>query len=615
MENYFAKKTPLNKLLFLLAALAGVSVLVLIIIQLASATVTPFAAGYPAHFEGEYRIGDGEWTPYIKGKHISSLQGDVILRGSFHPDNESDMDADGMALMFMLNHIGGEVYADGQLIDVFPSELPQKDIPSCFSCWSKPVEFHTLENRLYEIRLTNPHRFGNSTAIDELLASARIVPRNALSASAPNHAMMQRVFAPMVILVVFAVFGAAIFVTLFHFSQSKLTWMLAVIFLCTYGFFRYAENLTVPPVSAVCAIGLELSHMLYGFFSTATVVHTLNNRLKKTGTMVMIILSAALFILSLYCVLAGISLYDVKLPWLIVHLLASIVLIVLCLKSIAGTSKQSIIAALPALLLCTVSQTDSIAAYAGIWRVHTATQILLLVMMVVTMVAAVFLLPSIIHKAARARELEKELEENRIALMLSQIQPHMLYNSLTAIRSLCRRDPEKAWEAIGDFAAYLRGNMDSLVNKDSIPFSSELKHIQAYLRLEKMRIGDRLKIIYDIQEEDFHLPALTIQPLVENAVKHGIYNKKDGGTVTLKTHRDGRQIVITIADTGVGFDPSAPVTHDDGHIPIGLMNVQNRLDKLMRGTLQVDSAPGAGTTVTVRFEAGGNEHHVHTGSR
>lgn len=111
-------------------------------------------------------------------------------------------------------------------------------------------------------------------------------------------------------------------------------------------------------------------------------------------------------------------------------------------------------------------------------------------------------------------EREAELERSRVAITISQIQPHFLYNALSSIADLCRDAPE-ARSALNDFAAYLRGNMDSLTSRGLIHFSQERKHIETYLRLEKLRFRDMLRVEYDMQEEDFLLPPLTVQPLVE----------------------------------------------------------------------------------------------------
>lgn len=202
-----------------------------------------------------------------------------------------------------------------------------------------------------------------------------------------------------------------------------------------------------------------------------------------------------------------------------------------------------------------------------------------------------------LRAAQKTQALEKELVQNRIAIMLSQIQPHFLFNALTAIKQLCAIDPEQAEEAVGKFAGFLRGNLDSLSHTGVIPFDKELTHIENYLSLEKMRFGRRLNIAYDIGVSDFSLPPLTVQPLVENAVRYGVTKKPSGGTVTLSTRETEDAIILTISDDGMGFDPA--VKKDDGRSHIGLDNVRSRLESQCGGSLTVTTAPGAGTTATI----------------
>lgn len=131
---------------------------------------------------------------------------------------------------------------------------------------------------------------------------------------------------------------------------------------------------------------------------------------------------------------------------------------------------------------------------------------------------------------------ERESDRLKIDMMLSQIQPHFIFNSLTVIKHFCRYDPKLAEKAILDFSRFLRGNMDSLNSREPIYFNKELEHTKAYLSLEKYRFGEDLDILYDIQATQFVLPPLTLQPIVENAVRHGIRETPDGkGTVTIMT--------------------------------------------------------------------------------
>ena len=199
-----------------------------------------------------------------------------------------------------------------------------------------------------------------------------------------------------------------------------------------------------------------------------------------------------------------------------------------------------------------------------------------------------------IEHSRRLYQQREELTQARINLMVSQIQPHFIYNSLTAIIGLIDIDPEKAKDSIVSFSDYLRVNLNALKEVRLIPFSKELEHCKTYLEFELLRFRN-ISVIYDIEAENFDLPALTVQPLLENAVKHGVSKTGVGGTVTLSTKDDGESIRITVSDNGVGFDENAiaPGTH------IGLENVRKRLSDLCGGSLRIRSEINVGTEVTV----------------
>ncbi|MGN0533762.1 MAG: sensor histidine kinase [Eubacterium sp.] len=210
----------------------------------------------------------------------------------------------------------------------------------------------------------------------------------------------------------------------------------------------------------------------------------------------------------------------------------------------------------------------------------------------------------------RYLEQKKENTKMKIDVMLSQIQPHFLYNSIGAISELCKQNPMQAREALQSFADYLRGNMNSLSCPDFIPFTDELSHIEAYLKLEKMRFADKLNIEYDIEEKDFSLPPLTVQPIVENAVKHGICKSEDGGTVTLKTRKADNEIIISVIDDGVGFDTALYEESSSGHI--GIINVKKRLEQTNCGGLTISSKSGEGTTAQITIRQDKKYEHFST---
>ena len=212
--------------------------------------------------------------------------------------------------------------------------------------------------------------------------------------------------------------------------------------------------------------------------------------------------------------------------------------------------------------------------------------------------AAVFMLGAIIlEQTEQYYHAEQELAQMRAAIMLSQIKPHFLYNSLTAIAQLCEQSPAEAKKATIAFAEYLRANMNSLNTRGTVPFETELQYIKAYLYLEQLRFGDDLFVDMDIETTDFYLPALTIQPLVENAVKWGIGQVESGGTVTLTTRRTPLGTEIIITDDGMGFDTEQQP--QDGKEHLGLQLVRERLRMVCDAKLTVESKIGKGTVVRV----------------
>lgn len=194
---------------------------------------------------------------------------------------------------------------------------------------------------------------------------------------------------------------------------------------------------------------------------------------------------------------------------------------------------------------------------------------------------------------------KEELQNARISIMMSQIQPHFLYNSLTAIMRLCDTNPKEAKNAIADFADYLRHNLDSLKNNSMIPVKEELTHTDVYVKFEKMRFGDRLKYKTDINYDNFFVPPLTIQPLVENAIKHGICKKREGGTVKIATYETDNFYCVEVSDNGVGFDVNKPF--DDKKTHVGMENVKERIKVMANGELIIESTPSVGTKAIIKI--------------
>lgn len=196
------------------------------------------------------------------------------------------------------------------------------------------------------------------------------------------------------------------------------------------------------------------------------------------------------------------------------------------------------------------------------------------------------------------REHEEDLmAKQRIKIMMSQIQPHFLYNTLSTIQSLCVTDPKKAFHTTEMFGTYLRHNIDFLEQPELIELKKELEHTKIYAQIEMIRFP-KISVEYDIKADDFKLPPLTIQPMVENAIRHGVRGMDDG-KITVSTRDEDGFYIVDIKDNGKGFDPQTLAEQEGTHI--GVANVRQRIEDMCSGTLEINSEEGKGTEIIIRI--------------
>ena len=199
----------------------------------------------------------------------------------------------------------------------------------------------------------------------------------------------------------------------------------------------------------------------------------------------------------------------------------------------------------------------------------------------------------------RQREFEQRnnsLMESRLRILQMQINPHFLYNTLSSVASLCDTDPEEAQEMIYRLSDYLHDNYSDISKPAVIAFTDEIDLLEHYLSIECVRFP-LIKVYYDLRATNFNIPGVTLQPLVENAIRHGIRKKRvRGGNITITSFETEKNWVVDISDDGVGF--SSDYREDDDH-HIGILNVRTRLKLLCDGTLSITSTPGHGTTCRI----------------
>ena len=200
---------------------------------------------------------------------------------------------------------------------------------------------------------------------------------------------------------------------------------------------------------------------------------------------------------------------------------------------------------------------------------------------------------------------KEENLRNRMNIKVLTMRPHFILNTLSSIYYLCGSDPEKAQKTIDDFMTYLRNNFNALVKEGLIPFEGELEHTKAYLAVEKNRYDSLLYVEYDITHTVFQLPPLTLQPVVKNAVKHGVDPDLKPLHIFIRTFCTEDESIIIVEDTGPGFGAQItsqrPSKDKEADLHLGLNTVKERLKIECSGSLELSEREGGGCIVTIRI--------------
>jgi signal transduction histidine kinase len=397
--------------------------------------------------------------------------------------------------------------------------------------------------------------------------------------------------------------GIALFSTLIHIKNTKTIWMLGIVILLAGIYFAYsAPGVSLWSESVVFNTTiLGISMMLYMFFFTVMVNQFLNAT-KIIGDHVVVLSGVANAIFFMIPIITDVLFYDTWIWWIAIQLVFNLVLIVCLIKEFT-VSKTNLkwfymIAVLPLISFAV----DAVGTCVGMWGGGLVSRYVFVALFAVAMIMVLQFIPHNINSVAKAKELEMEkimlnsqLSESRIATMMSQIRPHFIYNTLGSIEQLCKIDPPKAGELVHNFAKYLRGNFGELDNPKPILMSQEMEHVHYYISIENVRFPD-MTFKFEMNSDDFRIPALTIQPIVENAIKHGLMKLQKGGTICVTSYETETDYCISVVDDGVGFDIDALI---DERKHVGLRNIRERLKVMVNGKLEIESTIGVGTKVLV----------------
>lgn len=566
-----------------------------------------------AVFVGEYRIGSGEWQPIVEGQHIPATRGDVTLRGNFYM-----IDPDGTHLhkvglytsvAFYLNHIHVTI-TEGSSLPFTPGhETPEAGASGCGRAWERYI-LTSPQAEYIEIAVHNPHRFGNDAAIDDMLRnfyiwSAPDFEREIVASSTLPQALSVLFFVSSVVMM-----GVALFASMIHVKRSNSIWFTGLTILCASGYFYFNADAAFFQGNSVALVTTvrNICTMFYMLFLSGMITYSLH-RMRRTGIIVLAMLAAACAVLLLISIFTQVLFFDLTLCWCLVQTACAIGMIACQVAEYRHAQHPHRWMHLMLTLPCFAFLADVFSAAFSFWATGLMSQLTFCFLYVVAVFIVWRSIPQSTNAFLAAREaeaqnaileaeksvIEAELKESRVSIMLSQIRPHFIYNTLGTIERMCLKDPQKAFDLVRNFSLYLRANFGELGSVSPIRFAEEISHVKHYCYIEKTRFPD-MEVCYDLQATDFVLPALSVQPLVENAIKHGLMRLESGGTVTIRSWETETHYCVEVSDNGVGFDTSAPI---DEKKHVGLRNIQGRLSAMVNGTLTIESVPGQGTRATI----------------
>lgn len=588
------KKKYLNIVIQVIIMILGILVLISACLSSNQAMIS---ICIPQKFHGEYSLDNGTtWNLLDENTSFSALDGNLILKGNF----EYEL-AEGSPLHLYLNHINANIYVNGE--HSFIDNRTEIGLTSAGCCkqwlqWDTP---QISKNDIIEIYLENPHKFGNKNAYNEFLNSIYGGSIGTFKNDISKVGMPSRIIGFTIIIVAIMLLAVSLSFKLMQISGKKnlKNFGLLALFFGGYLILDTTDISLWSNLNAFNTYGLYLCIELALFWVVIIVTENIKSKIKKITDVVLIVSALTNFVLFMLSLLNVMVIYDTQVYFFSVYIVLFTILLGCCIYEYHECTKKEHLIFISNIIFLVSVIIDMVNAFIEYFPLGILSKVVFLILFLLNLIRVVKVVPMDYRKARQTEKLKSELADSRISIMLSQIKPHFLYNVLNIIYYLCEKDTKTAQKAIVDFSSYLRGNMDALTKTYPVPFSSELEHIRKYVYLEKMRFDDTLEVIYDIQTENFLIPSLTVQPLVENAIKHGICQLENGGTVKISSRECEDYFEVEIRDNGVGFDMNE--IKNDGKNHVGIENVKNRLWKMSKAVLEITSQKNMGTTAIIKI--------------
>lgn len=551
----------------------------------------------PVQVSGEYSYDGQTWLPLQEESGISALDGDLMVRGHF-----TEEITEGACLNYYRDHIGVSLYVNGQLVFIdAQTEVGQYGIglmdSMCGKEWQGLLSPGITKEDQIEIHLVNYHKYGNKAAYRELMNTLCITPDSdeILEGRLRGYRKPFHLLGSALIVLALLLLGAALASAIFRSKDGIRLLKYGLLTLAAGGYiiFDTVAVFLQSELVAVQTYGWQFSMMFFVYLLGLVLLDALSENRKMIAQKAMIVSGLLDMVCIMLAMLGKMLIFDTLPVWVVSQWILCPLLAVCCLLEMGRGEKKEGFIQFSCLMLFFSIMLDLAGVGKCMYSQGNCTKVVFVLLCIVYLGYMVKQILMDQSASARVKRLEQDLADRQTKIVLSQIQQHFVYNCLAVIRVLCKQDPELASEAIMRFSNFLRGIMEDLEKTELVPLEDELYIVDNYLFMEKLRFQHKLHVEKDIQAKNFCLPALAIQPIVENAIKHGLRQKSGKGTISISTRETDADYVVEIADDGVGFDVDRIYSDDAGHI--GIKNVDKRLRVMCNGYLEMHSVPNEGS--------------------
>ena len=520
----------------------------------------------------------------------------IIKEYTFTIDNEMDRD---VCLAFYTVHQYARVYIDNEC--VYNLNMPEgKHIGKTVgNNWSIIPLNREDAGKTVTVEIVPVYENFRNRAVEFLIGEKQAIYSNRLSKD-----FLELLLSMLTVFVGIILIGMSLY---YHIKSNYEKRLISLgIFSVMIGIWRLTDTRFTPflfPNHPVLVYFLSLSMLMLGMIPLSKWIGSLFSHIFRRIIDIYCMLSAAVYMIQV--VLQCLNLYDLRETLVVTHFLIVIGIIILLFAAIyerikypdsKGTHKERKLS-----FICIAGVIADVVLFylrknsAGLLFSLLGFLVYIVILGIANVIERSEQERKLAEKDRQLAELSRTLMDRRIAVMMSQIRSHFIFNVLTAISGYCKTNPKKADSILIRFARYLRKNIRIIEIEGLIDFCEELEQVEDYVALEQVRFEDLIEFEMDIGVKDFKLPPLTIQPLVENAIKHGLVKHNRKGIIRLTTELEDGYIKITVSDNGVGFDTKAESKPDS----VGIRNVSFRLQNMVDGRLEMESVLGEGTRAII----------------